>query len=75
MHLHAGMHLGTHTQVHAHAHTHTHTHTHTPFSREPGHVEKPFAKEGEKQMLALGLEELEILEPVVTSPRAAGGAL
>lgn len=52
-----------------------HTHTHTPFSREPGHVEKPFAKEGEKWMLALGLEELETPEPVVTSPRAAGGAL
>ena len=75
MHALARRHAPGYTHTSARTRTHTHTHTHTPFSREPGHVEKPFAKEGEKQMLALGLEELEILEPVVTSPRAAGGAL
>ena len=58
-----------------HTHTHTHTHTSTPFGREPGHVEKPFAKEGKKWMLALGLGELETLELEVTSPRAPGGDL
>ena len=58
-----------------HAPGYTHTHTHTRFSREPGHVEKPFAQEGEKWMLAPGLGELETLELVVRSPRAPGEAL